>query len=78
MKKGVDLQILMRMMLFSDDNFIRRIKMQVEGILSKHVSKVMHKTRLTTLSMLVGSLFHAKFFSLTGLGRAHNHCNKQK
>ncbi len=30
----------------------------------------MHKTRLTTLSLLVGSLFYAKFFSLTGLGRA--------
>ncbi len=44
--------------------------MQVGDILSKHLSKVMHKTRLTTLSMLVGSLFHAKFFSLTGLGRA--------
>ncbi len=44
--------------------------MQVDDILSKHLSKVMHKTRLATLSMLVGSLFHAKFFSLTGLGRA--------
>ena len=44
--------------------------MQVNDILSKHLSKVMHKTRLTTLSLLVGSLFHAKFFSLTGLGRA--------
>lgn len=30
----------------------------------------MHKTRLITLPLLVGSLFHAKFFSLTGLGRA--------
>lgn len=44
--------------------------MQVSEILHKHLSNVMHKTRLTTLSMLVGSLFHAKFFSLTGLGRA--------
>lgn len=44
--------------------------MQVNDILSKHLSKVMHKTRLITLSLLVGSLFHAKFFSLTGLGRA--------
>jgi len=34
------------------------------------ISNVMHKTRLTTFSMLVGSLFHAKFLSLTGLGRA--------
>ena len=70
MKKGVDLQILMRMMLFSDDNFIRSIKMQVDDILSKYLSKVIHKTRLTTLSMLFGSLFHAKFFSFSGLGRA--------
>ena len=30
----------------------------------------MHKTRLNTLSILVESIFHAKFFSLTGLGRA--------
>jgi hypothetical protein len=44
--------------------------MQVTDILSKHLSKVMHKTRLITLSLLVESLFHAKFFSLTGLGRA--------
>ena len=44
--------------------------MQVESILSKQLSKVMHKTRLRTLSLLVGSLFHAKFFNLTGLGRA--------
>ena len=44
--------------------------MQVAAILSKHLSKVMHKTRLLTLSLLVESLFHAKFFSLTGLGRA--------
>lgn len=44
--------------------------MQVAAILSKHLSKVMHKTRLITLSLLVESLFHAKFFSLTGLGRA--------
>lgn len=44
--------------------------MQVEDILSKHLSKVMHKKRLSTLSLLVGSLFNAKFFSLTGLGRA--------
>lgn len=44
--------------------------MQVDAILSKHLSKVMHKTRFITLSLLVGSLFHAKFFSLTGLGRA--------
>ena len=44
--------------------------MQVVNILSKHLSKVMHKTRLTTLSLLVESLFHAKFFNLTGLGRA--------
>ena len=43
--------------------------MQVAAILSKHLSKVMHKTRLITLSLLVESLFHAKFFSLTGLGR---------
>ena len=44
--------------------------MRVAAILSKHLSKVMHKTRLITLSLLVESLFHAKFFSLTGLGRA--------
>lgn len=44
--------------------------MQVEAILSKHLSKVIHKTRLTTLSLLVSTLFHTKFFSLTGLGRA--------
>ena len=44
--------------------------MQVAAILSKHLSKAMHKTRLITLSLLVESLFHAKFFSLTGLGRA--------
>lgn len=44
--------------------------MQVAAILSKHLSKVMHKTRLITLSLLVESLFHTKFFSLTGLGRA--------
>jgi hypothetical protein len=44
--------------------------MQVAAILSKHLSKVMHKTRLITLSLLVESLFHAKFFNLTGLGRA--------
>jgi hypothetical protein len=44
--------------------------MQVAAILSKHLSKVMHKTRLITLSLLVDSLFHAKFFSLTGIGRA--------
>jgi hypothetical protein len=44
--------------------------MQVSEILHKHLSNVMHKTRLITLSTLVGSLFHAKFFSLTGLGRA--------
>ena len=44
--------------------------MQVTAILSKHLSKVMHKTRLTTLCLLVESLFHAKFFNLTGLGRA--------
>src|SRR3990167_10824775 len=56
--------------MFSDDNIIRSIKMQVVNILSKHLSKVMHKTRLTTLSLLVESLFHAKFFNLTGLGRA--------
>lgn len=30
----------------------------------------MHKSRLNTLIVLVESLFHAKFFSLTGLGRA--------
>lgn len=30
----------------------------------------MHKTRLETLSLLVGSLFYAKFFNVTGLGRA--------
>jgi hypothetical protein len=46
--------------------------MQVEAILSKYLSEVMHKTRLATLSLLVGSLFQAKFFSLTGLGRALN------
>jgi hypothetical protein len=44
--------------------------MQVLEILHNHLSEVMHKTRLITLSLLVGSLFHAKFFSLTGLGRA--------
>ena len=44
--------------------------MQVDDILSKYLSKVIHKTRLTTLSMLFGSLFHAKFFSFSGLGRA--------
>lgn len=44
--------------------------MRVDAILSKHLSNVMHKTRLNTLSLLVGSLFHAKFFNLTGLGRA--------
>ena len=57
------------MMLFSDDNIKRNIKVQITDILTKHLSKVMHKTRLGTLSLLVGSLFHAKFFSLTGLGR---------
>ncbi len=46
--------------------------MQVHAILSKHLSSVMHKTRLQTLSVLVESLFHAKFFSLTGLGRSLN------
>lgn len=44
--------------------------MQVYTILSKHLSKVMHKTRLQTLSVLVESLFHTKLFNLTGLGRA--------
>lgn len=44
--------------------------MQVSEILYKHLSKVMHDTRLATLSALVGSLFHAKIFNLTGLGRA--------
>ena len=44
--------------------------MQVATILSKHLSKVMHKTRLNTLCLMVESLFHAKFFSLSGLGRA--------
>lgn len=44
--------------------------MQVSAILTKHLAKVMHKTRLTTLCILVESLFLAKFFSLTGLGRA--------
>lgn len=44
--------------------------MQVETILSKHLSKVMHGKRLATLSLLVSTLFHAKFFNLTGLGRA--------
>ena len=44
--------------------------MQVVTILSKHLSKVMHNTRLQTLSVLVESLFYAKFFNLTGLGRA--------
>jgi len=44
--------------------------MQVVSILSKHLSKVMHKTRFQTLCVLVESLFHAKFFNLTGLGRA--------
>lgn len=44
--------------------------MQVLEILTKHLANVMHKTRLNTLSILVESIFHAKFFSLTGLGRA--------
>jgi hypothetical protein len=44
--------------------------MQVSVILAEYLIKVMHKTRLKTLSILVSSLFHAKFFSLTGLGRA--------
>jgi hypothetical protein len=44
--------------------------MQVLSILTKHLSKVMHKTRLKTLSLMVESLFHTKFFSLTRLGRA--------
>lgn len=44
--------------------------MQVLEILTKHLANVMHKTRLNTLSLLVESLFHTKFFSLTGLGRA--------
>lgn len=44
--------------------------MQVSSILSKHLSKVMHKTRLMTLSVLVESLFKARFLNLTGLGRA--------
>ncbi|MDP3559794.1 MAG: hypothetical protein Q8R79_05560 [Legionellaceae bacterium] len=44
--------------------------MQVQAILSKHLSKVMHQKRLATLSLLVGSLFQAKIFNLTGLGRA--------
>lgn len=44
--------------------------MQVSAILSKHLSKVMHKTRLGTLCLMVESLFHAKIFNLTGLGRA--------
>lgn len=30
----------------------------------------MHKTRMQTLCVLVESLFHVKFFSLTGLGLA--------
>lgn len=61
---------MMYIMNVFEDNPIRYIKMQVAAILSKHLSKVMHKTRLITLSLLVESLFHAKFFSLTGLGRA--------
>lgn len=44
--------------------------MQVLEILTKHLANVMHKTRLNTLSLLVESLFHTQFFSLTGLGRA--------
>ena len=44
--------------------------MQATQILHKHLSNVMHKTRLITLSLLVGSLFRAKFFSLTGIGGA--------
>jgi hypothetical protein len=44
--------------------------MQVSAILTKYLSKIMHKSRLNTLIVLVESLFHAKFFSLTGLGRA--------
>ncbi|QLZ68972.1 IS4 family transposase ISShfr1 [Legionella sp. PC1000] len=44
--------------------------MQVTAILATYLTKVMRKSRLKTLSVLVESLFHAKFFSLTGLGRA--------
>src|SRR3990167_6826039 len=69
-KKRIDLQILVSMMMFSKTILIRSTKMQAAEILHKYLSKVMHKTRLTTLSLLVGSLFHAKFFSLTSMGRA--------
>ncbi len=41
--------------------------MQVSAILSKYLTKVMRRSRLKTLSVLAESLFHAKFFSLTGL-----------
>ena len=44
--------------------------MQVAAILSKHLSKVMHNTRLKTLSLLVESLFNSKYLSLTSLGRS--------
>jgi hypothetical protein len=44
--------------------------MQVSAILSKYLTNVMRKSRLKTLSVLVESLFHAKFFILTSLGRA--------
>lgn len=44
--------------------------MQVSAILSKYLTKVMHKSRFKTLCVLVESLFGAKFFSLTGLGRS--------
>lgn len=44
--------------------------MEVKAILSKHLLKVMHQKRLATLSLLVNTVFDAKFFNLTGLGRA--------
>lgn len=46
--------------------------MQVAAILSEPLSKVMHQKRLATLCLIVSTLFHAKFFSLTGIGRALN------
>ena len=44
--------------------------MQVSDILANDLSKIIHKSRLNTLTLLVESLFHAKFFSLTGLARS--------
>lgn len=55
--------------MFSED-IHKGIKMQVTAILSKHLSKVMHKTRINTLCLMVESLFETKLFNLTGLGRA--------